>query len=138
MKPIPSIFEWRTPEPERPILDPGYLSRLAGHVGSVVLAELMSDGMIELTDRLTRLDELAAEGDLDGIARLGHDLVGMAGHLGLTRLSALAAEMNRAARGGAGGKAADGTAPLVAEVRRLGAESAEALHQYLAEGASPG
>lgn len=132
------MFEWRAPEPERPILDTGYLARLAGHVGKVVLGELMADGMIELTDRLARLAELAAKGDLDGVARLGHDLVGMAGHLGLSRLSAAAAEMNRAARDGAGGRAVDGAAPLVAEVRHLGAESAEAMHQYLAGGASPG
>jgi hypothetical protein len=62
----------------------------------------------------------------------------MAGHLGLTRLSAAAAGMNRAARGGAGGKGGSGATPLVAEVRRLGAESAEAMHQYLADNASPG
>jgi len=132
------MFEWRVPEPEPPILDTGYLARLAGHVGPVVLVELMADGMIELTDRLGRLDELAAKGDQDGIARLGHDLVGMAGHLGLTRLSAVAAGMNRAARGGAGNGAGNKAAPLVAEVRRLGAESAQAMHQYLADNASPG
>ena len=128
------MFEWRAPEPELPVLDTGYLARLAGHVGTVVLAELMADGMIELTDRLVRLGEMAEKGDLDGVAQLGHDLVGMAGHLGLTRLSATAAEMNRTARGGAVG----GAAPLVAEVRRLGTESAEAMHQYLDGVAPPG
>ena len=92
------MFEWRVPEPERPTLDTAYLARLGGHLGASVMAELLADGLIELTDRLARLAELAAAGDLDGIARLGHDLVGMTGHLGLTRLSAAAAEMNRAAR----------------------------------------
>ena len=121
------MFERRGPEPEHPILDTGYLARLAGHVGPVVLAELMADGMIELTDRLTRLGELVAAGDLDGIARLGHDLVGMAGHLGLTRLSALAAGMNRTAREGDNAT----TAPLVAEVRRVGAASTDAMRRYL-------
>ena len=121
------MFEWRRPEPERPILDTGYLARLGGHVGATVLAELMADGLIELTDRLTRLGELAAAGDLDGIARLGHDLVGMAGHLGLARLSVLAAGMNRAAREGDGAT----TAPLVTEVRRLGAESTDAMRRHM-------
>jgi len=121
------VFEWRTPEPERPILDTGYLARLGGHLGATVLAELMADGLIELADRLTRLEELAADGDLDGIARLGHDLVGMAGHLGLTRLSAAAAEMNRVAREGASGTAA----PMVEEVQRLGADSTDAMRQHL-------
>ncbi len=109
------------------MLDTGYLSRLAGHVGTTVLAELMADGLIELTDRLARLEELAAAGDLAGIARLGHDLVGMAGHLGLTRLSAAAAGMNRAAREGA----ADQAVAIVAEIRWLGAESVDAMRRYL-------
>ena len=121
------MFEWRTPEPEKPVLDTGYLARLGGHLGAVVLDELMADGLIELTDRLTRLDELAAAGDIDAIARLGHDLVGMAGHLGLTRLSAAAAELNRAARDGA----ADQAVAIVAEIRGLGADSVDAMRQYL-------
>ena len=121
------MFEWKAPEPERPMLDTGYLERLAGHVGTTVLAELMADGLIELTDRLARLAELEAAGDLDGIARLGHDLVGMTGHLGLTRLSASAAAMNSAAREGI----ASNAAPLVSEARQLGADSTEAMRRYL-------
>ena len=121
------MFEWRTPEPEKPTLDTGYLERLGGHLGASVLAELMADGLIELTDRLVRLEELAAAADLNGIARLGHDLVGMAGHLGLTRLSVAAAGMNRAAREGA----ADQTEAMVAEIRWLGAESVDALRCHL-------
>ena len=121
------MFEWRTPEPEKPVLDTGYLARLGGHLGAVVLDELRADGLIELTDRLTRLYELAAAGDIDAIARLGHDLVGMAGHLGLTRLSAAAAELNRAARDGA----ADQAVAFVAEIRCLGADSVDAMRQYL-------
>ena len=71
------MFEWRTPQPEKPTLDTEYLARLSGHLGASVLAELLADGLIELTDRLARLDELAAAGNLDGIALLGLDLVGM-------------------------------------------------------------
>ena len=121
------MFERRTQGPERPMLDTGYLARLCGHLGASVLAELLADGLIELTDRLTRLDELAAAGDLDGIAQLGHDLVGMAGHLGLTRLSAAAAAINRAARDGA----ADQAVAQAAQVRRLGSEAAEAMRRHL-------
>ncbi len=127
------MFEWRTPEPEKPILDTGYLARLGGHLGASVLAELMADGLIELTDRLALLEELAAAGDIDAIARLGHDLVGMAGHLGLTRLSAASAEMNRAAREGA----ADQAVAIVAGIRDLGTESVDAMRRYL-DGISDG
>ncbi len=121
------MFEWRTPEPEKPTLDAEYLARLSGHLGASVLAELLADGLIELTDRLARLEELAAAGNLDGIARLGHDLVGMTGHLGLTRLSAAAARINRAARDGAAGQAV----AEAAQVRRLGSEAAEAMRRHL-------
>ena len=121
------MFEWRTPEPEKPTLDTEYLARLGGHLGTSVMAELLADGLIELTDRLARLEELAAAGDLDGIARLGHDLVGMTGHLGLTRLSAAAAEMNRVAREGAAGRAV----LEAAQVRRLGSEAVEAMRHHL-------
>ncbi len=121
------MFERRAPEPERSTLDTAYLARLGGHVGKTIMAELLADGLIELTDRLARLGELAAAGDLDGIARLGHDLVGMTGHLGLTRLSAAAAGINRAARDGPAGQA---VAEAV-EVRRLGSEAVEAMRRHL-------
>ena len=121
------MLEWNASEPEQPMLDTGYLARLAGHVGTTVLAELMADGLIELTDRLTRLTELETAGDLDGIARLGHDLVGMAGHLGLARLSAAVAGMNRAAREGA----ATQVMPEIGEVQRLGVDSIEAMRRHL-------
>jgi HPt (histidine-containing phosphotransfer) domain-containing protein len=123
------MFERSVPEPDRPILDTGYLARLAGHIGTTVMVELLADGMIELTDRLTRLGELAAAGDPDAIARLGHDLVAVAGHLGLNRLSAAAAGMNRAARDRPGADAAS----LVPGVRQLGEQSIDAMRHYIDE-----
>jgi len=122
------MFERQTAEREGPVLDAAYLARLAGHLGATVTAELLADGMIELTDRLARLDRLAGAGDLEGLARLGHDLVGMGGHLGLTRLSAAAAGLNRAARSG-GSPAAAGAA--AAEVRDEGTAAVEALRVHL-------
>jgi len=123
------MFERSAPEPEIPMLDTGYLARLAGHIGTDVMVELLADGMIELTDRLTRLGELAAAGDHAAIARIGHDLVAVAGHLGLNRLSAAAAGMNRAARDRTGADAVS----LVPGVRRLGAQSIEAMRHFIGE-----
>ncbi len=51
----------------------------------------------------------------------------MTGHLGLSRLSAAAAGINRAARDGAAGQA---VAEAV-EVRRLGSEAVEAMRRHL-------
>lgn len=121
------MFQRRPAEPERPTLDTDYLDRLQGHLGRAALAELIADGLIELSDRLKRLGELERAGDLDAIARLGHDLVGMAGNLALARLSVAAAEMNRVARDGARAEALAESAA----VRRLGLEGADALRHHL-------
>lgn len=129
MKPEPAMFEWPTHKLEPPIIDAAYLARLGKLVGTPVMAELLADGLIELADRVARLAELETAGDLDAIVRIGHDLVGMAGHLGLTRLSAMAAEMNRAAR--AKGGAIKNVAAQVEEARRLGEASAEAIRRHL-------
>lgn len=123
------MFERAASEPDLPMLDEAFLGRLAGYVGRAVLAELVADGLIELADRLTRLAEQMADGDLEAVARIGHDLVGIAGHLGLARLSAAAAAMNRVARDGDPGA----TATQVAQVRLLGAEATVALRAYLAD-----
>ncbi|HUF86033.1 MAG TPA: Hpt domain-containing protein [Thermohalobaculum sp.] len=122
------MFQRRPADATRPVLDTGHLARLESHLGAPVLAELLADGLIELTDRLRRLAELERAGDLDGLARLGHDLVGMAGNLGLARLSATAGAMHRAACAGRGPEA-------LAEAggaRRLGFEAADALRRHLA------
>jgi hypothetical protein len=102
---------------------------LAGHVGETVVAELLADGLIELADRVERLAEHEALGDLDAVAKIGHDLVGMAGHLGLARLSAMAAEMNRVIRGDA--EIASKDIAAISEVRLLCSASAEAVRRHL-------
>ncbi|MEM1382151.1 MAG: hypothetical protein AAF713_01445 [Pseudomonadota bacterium] len=116
----------REPGP-KPILDTGYLDRLETHIGVAKMHELLADGLIELSDRLSHLGTLAARGDRDGIAKLGHDVVATAGHLGLTALSIAAVDMNRAARREPG---ADPIA-LVAPVRKLADPSMQALRAHL-------
>lgn len=122
------MFQRRPVEPERPTLDTDYLARLEGHLGPAALAELIADGLIELSDRLKRLGEFERAADLESIARLGHDLVGMAGNLGLARLSVAAAELNRAAREGS----VSAALAEVSLVRRLGFEATDALRHHLA------
>lgn len=122
------MFQRHPATRERPTLDTDYLARVEGHLGAAAVAELLADGLIELSDRIKRLGELERQRDLDAVARLGHDLVGMAGNLGLARLSAAAVELDRAAR--------DGSVPaMMAEataVRRLGLEATDALRRHLA------
>lgn len=122
------MFQRRQADSAPPALDTDHLDRLESHLGADALAELLADGLIELSDRLNRLAELQKTADLDGMAKLGHDLAGMAGNLGLARLAAVAGEMNRVAREG------DKPAALAeaGAVRRLGLEASEALRHHLA------
>jgi len=126
------MFERRTAEPEPPTLDAAYLARLRALLGDAVLDELLQDGLIELADRLVRLAEMRAADDRDGLAKLGHDLVGMAGHLGLSALSVAAAAMNRAARGAS----AEASALAAMEAHRIGREAELALRHHLGKDAT--
>lgn len=112
--------------PRAPVLDEDYLERLRSQLGHEVYTELARDAAIEIADRLEELDGLVAAGDRQGVARVAHDLIAIAGHLGLSALSAAAADMNRAAR-------EPGGVPLpaaVAPVRDLSEPSLEALRSY--------
>ena len=81
-----------------PYLDTAYLERLQKHLGEDVTRELMADGMLELSDRLDRVEHLAEKQQVGELRRLTHDIAGAAGHLGLSALSFHAAEANRALR----------------------------------------
>ena len=94
------MMKWfkRAPVSARPVLDRSYLERLANHIGETETRELMADGMLELSDRLDRLAELGAKGQLETVASLCHEIAGAAGHQGLAALSHAAVEANRKAR----------------------------------------
>ncbi|HUF56410.1 MAG TPA: Hpt domain-containing protein [Thermohalobaculum sp.] len=85
---------------EYPDVDEAYLGRLADLLGEEKLREILSDGLIEVADRLEQVAVLAAENRRREIAAVAHDLVGTAGYLGLTRLSLAATDLERAARRG--------------------------------------
>ena len=126
------MFEWlkKQEEPAKPLLDTAFLDRLAAHLGRDVTRELMADGLIELSDRLHRLKVLADENDIAEIAKLAHDLAGMAGHLGLSRMSQLSVDVNRLARDGE----VDSARGLVSPVLDVAPLSLDALRTYLDAG----
>lgn len=122
------MIPWRgkTEAPKVPILDTGYLERLAGHLGSSITAELLADGMLELADRLERLQQLSDRGDVEGLLRLTHDITGASGHLGLSAMSQYAAAANRDLRQATGSAVGRAVRPLL-DVRNT---SIDALGQY--------
>ncbi|MDT8345005.1 MAG: hypothetical protein RQ752_11320 [Thermohalobaculum sp.] len=116
------------PRPQRALIDGAYLDRLAQALGQRGLDELLADGMIELADRLATLGALARAADRAAVAALSHDIVAVAGHMGLGALSAAAAELNRATRDARdqrmdAGRLAELAAPVIA----LGTPSLDAL-----------
>ena len=94
------MFNWkRSQTVDGPVvLDEAYLERLARHLGEENLRELLADGMVELCDRIDRIEDSLNSGDADALARLCHDLAGMSGHLGLSELSRNAVSCERALR----------------------------------------
>jgi len=80
------------------ILDHGYLQRLSKHIGERETRELLADGMLDLTDRLTTLRGYGDAGNLKGVADLLHEIAGAAGHQGLTAMSHAAFEASRQIR----------------------------------------
>ncbi|MCL5776030.1 Hpt domain-containing protein [Limibaculum sp. FT325] len=115
--------------PQRALVDAGYLDRLELAIGGEVLAELLSDGAIELADRLGRLEHVAREGDRPAVAALAHDIVAVAGHMGLGALSAAAVELCRALREDDDDPAAGRLALLASSVIALGIPSIDALEK---------
>lgn len=94
-------MHWLKPRPDSyPDLDEAYLDRLALHLGEDTLIELLADGLIELGDQLSAAERYAEAGDHVGLAQTAHTLIGLAGHLGLSRLSLAAAGIEMKARAG--------------------------------------
>lgn len=116
-------------EPPPPLLDVGFIERLETHLGAEIITELLADGMIEIADRIERLQADAREGKVDAVARLCHDIAGASGQIGLSRLSRAAADLNRILRDDTGDHARALRDPLVP----VGAESIEALGAFVAE-----
>lgn len=81
-----------------PILDTGYLERLANHIGERETRELIADGMLELTENLDRIRRLTERGSVEEIGKLAHQIAGSAGHQGLSAMSIAAVEAARMAR----------------------------------------
>ena len=94
------MFNWRGREVcDGPVvLDEAYLKRLAGHLGEDTLRELMCDGLLELVDRVNTINAVLDSGETETLGRTAHDVAGMAGHLGLSRLSTAAVDAERLLR----------------------------------------
>ncbi|MEM9099542.1 MAG: Hpt domain-containing protein [Pseudomonadota bacterium] len=73
--------------PEAELLDNSYLTSLENALGLSVTRDVLADGLIEVSDRLEQLAQLAETGARQEVARTAHNIAGAAGHLGLHALS---------------------------------------------------
>ncbi|MEM7544087.1 MAG: Hpt domain-containing protein [Pseudomonadota bacterium] len=74
-------------------LDIDALNRLRVSVGAQAFDEVFEDAVFEVTERLARLEALAARSDIDGVGRLSHDLIAVAAQIGLRGVSEVAARL---------------------------------------------
>ena len=110
------------------LLDRVYLTELQGHIGSDFTIEILSDGIISLSDRLDRLRQMPFS-DLSGIANLAHTVTGVAGQIGLHTLSATVRALEHAAIR----HERDKIEPLLAKASDHGAASLDQLGRWAAD-----
>ncbi len=71
------------------LIDRGIIDDLRRHLGPRVCASILADAALETADRLAALEKAVETRDLKTIRRLAHDLVGMPGQIGMSRVSAV-------------------------------------------------
>ena len=82
-------------------LDRAAMKDLRETVGQTVFDELIEDAIFEVTERIARIEQLAKSSDLTAIAPIAHDLVAVAGQVGMSGVSEIAAGLERCCRDGA-------------------------------------
>lgn len=78
------------------LVDCAAMEDLRRAVGDEIFFDIFSDAQFDLSERLGRLEDLVANADFDRAGRLAHDVVSVAGSIGLLTLSDLASRLERA------------------------------------------
>ena len=71
------------------------MKELRDTVGQAVFDELIEDAIFEVTERIARIEQLITSGDLIAMAPIAHDLVAVAGQVGMSGVSEIAASLER-------------------------------------------
>ena len=74
-------------------LDRAAMKELRDTVGQAVFDELIEDAIFEVTERIARIEQLITSGDLIAMAPIAHDLVAVAGQVGMSGVSEIAASL---------------------------------------------
>ena len=76
-------------------LDREVMKDLRDTVGQSIFDELIEDAIFEITERIARIEQLSLSSDMDGMAAIAHDLVAIAGQIGMCGVSEIAAGLER-------------------------------------------
>ncbi|MES2472229.1 MAG: ATP-binding protein [Pseudomonadota bacterium] len=109
--------------PELPVLDQANLAELGSVLKPSNLAGLVTLYLHDTDGQMLEITACAKKGDMAGIARQAHMLVGSSGNLGAMQTSALARDVENFCRSGN----PDGLAALLDELRQAVAQSSAAL-----------
>jgi signal transduction histidine kinase/CheY-like chemotaxis protein len=111
----------------RPAVDRSAISGLRGFLDAPQFAAFIADSKRDIAERIDALGDRLRAGAMAEAAHEAHNLVAVAGNCGASTVSALARDVEQAARHN-DGAAADA---LYAKMRGAGGEAAEALEELL-------
>lgn len=76
-------------------IDRAAMKALRDTVGQSVFDELIEDAIFEVTERIARIEQLNLTADIATMAPIAHDLVAVAGQVGMCGVSEIAAGLER-------------------------------------------
>lgn len=100
------------------VLDEGNLSALRefGREPGVLLQEMARDFLVEAPSLMAEIEEAVGEGEYATAGRAAHRLKGASGHMGATRVAAVASEVESLSKDGISEAMASATTTARAEV----------------------
>ena len=112
-----------------PALDVAVFAELSAALPHGKMQELVGLFVCESDFYMTEIAARRAEGDLDSVARLARNIVGIAGNLGAARASALARQLERACRA----KDKADSYRLISEMSQACRDAGEEMKVWLAQ-----
>lgn len=82
------------------VLDTDMIAVMQQTLGAEHCQQVVEEVAYQLTERLTRLESLAEDGDIEGVFDITHSIAGIAGQVGLQRMTVVAQDLMGCARSG--------------------------------------
>lgn len=112
---------------ETALLDSDMIRVLRQTLGTEQTRELIEDAAFQLTERLSRIEEMIEREEFEALHRLAHGITGLAGQIGLAQLAAVARDLSTVAHDGNRVAAR----AVAARLLRLGEDSLFSLARHI-------